>query len=78
MKAKYVLAGIVVLALLYGTALYLNSRWFPATPPTLWLGLTGTPGLKVAGTYSVDGVQTSFSRSFPAVRPLGLGCNFSS
>src|SRR6516225_7639217 len=26
MKAKYVLAGIVVLALLYGTALYLNSR----------------------------------------------------
>jgi hypothetical protein len=78
MKAKYVLAGIVVLALLYGTALYLNSRWFPATPPTLWLGLTGTPERKVAGTYSVDGVQTSFRRSFPAVRPLGLGCNFSS
>jgi hypothetical protein len=70
MKAKYVLAGIVVLALLYGTALYLISRWFPATQPTLWLELTGTPGLKVAGTYSVDGVQTSFSRSLPDGRSL--------
>jgi hypothetical protein len=63
MNRKRILLSVVLLALLGGGWGVWQMRPVPAT---LRLTLTGTTGLKVAGTVTVDGVSSQYRGTLPA------------
>jgi hypothetical protein len=60
-KKKVILAVLVILLLVAGFVLWQNRP----VPTTVRLNLTGTAGLKVAGTVVVDGVSRDFNGVLP-------------
>ena len=63
MNAKRIVFRLLAAALIVGA--YVAYRHRPVSSP-IQLKLTGTPGLKVGGTYVSDGVTNPFSGSLPA------------
>jgi len=63
MNAKRIVFLLLAAPLIVGTYLVYQHR--PVSSP-VQLKLTGTPGLKVGGTYVSDGVTNPFSGSLPA------------
>src|SRR5690349_8002627 len=59
------LTGGAILLLFVGLVLALNVYWQPAATRAVRLNLTGTPGLKVVGTYTADGVEAPFEGVLP-------------
>jgi hypothetical protein len=62
MPRKPILLAILLLAVVVGAVVVWLQRPVPAA---LTLDLTGTPGLKVAGTVVVDGASSDFSGTLP-------------
>jgi hypothetical protein len=60
-KKKAGLAVFIILLLMAAFGVWLRR----SVPGTVHLNLTGTPGLKIAGTLSADGVAREFSGVLP-------------
>jgi hypothetical protein len=65
MSSRQNLLGRGVLLLLGFVVLVFGWRWLTWGPEKVKISLSGAPGVMIAGSYTVDGVASSFEHGLP-------------